>query len=970
MVQELSRTNRSDVLQLVSQRYFLRYAARQGGSQQAVAFLHALPKRFHSAKTYNMVLQVCAAAGDIEAATLTLEFADKQRVRLDIKMLTSFINVCRSVGQATKAYSVFLDMKRMKLPLDAHVYGALLACFSEAMQREPKVAHERKDQYVLLEKAFSVIKDAQDNNVRLNAIAWNSVLCCAGRCGQLQRAFEVLETMQSQGIQPDVVSYGSLIEGCIQAGRPEVAMRLFERAMSEGFTQHVELYTQAVSACKLEGNVNLEAALGVYARMQRAGVAPDATFFSALIAVAGKAGQPERALEVLTDTEAEGISMDESMCSALIYACALHKHFSLARSVYDLCAAQGVYPQVSQYNRLMDWYASQHHLGDVVTLLSDMTRRARHKPNLNTYRVLLNACNKAEQGALAFDIFAVMKAQRIPILQEKFAHTLYYTLLKICFNMQRALWGAHQAAARSSPVVRLAEAERLLEALGSSVAARGKSSLLLQDATSATWAQYAVSAYRDMVAGGWRPTLDILDMLMGCLRVPLEKRKQQAMQQQAAVTQQQLQQQAAAAQRAEHAAEAAQQSESQSEEAQPQAPAASAAAAKPGRAVSRYEAVFDRRAVSLVEDAIARGFLPSFTVEQPCTLDLRMMPPTLAEVYTIAVTAALERRAQRLRAAATAEAATATGSVAKQHTGDKSIFFHRVTLLVPPFDPDITMWPSRVEKLHRHARKAQADAEAAAAASSSQAQATSPQHHQAGGGGGGAQPERQASGSEASTSHVSEPASALQAQRAREGRWAASSSEDSGTESADESAAADGRQQAGYTAGSNTGNAVAATCRRIKLFAAINPARGVITLDTREITKWIKAKRTWELRQSGQLGVQGAPQGAVSQAPISPSQSPEPVPAQSQAAHFVGNLRRGNYGSALMAQQRSIRTSGLPGPGMSPPGYHLLAPSGTHLPPVAGQHQPSAIVMKPAAAADSVQNHASTTDEGSVVATQ
>lgn len=83
----------------VSQRYFLRYAARQGGSQQAVAFLHALPKRFHSAKTYNMVLQVCAAAGDIEAATLTLEFADKQRVRLDIKMLTSFINGERAAAQ-------------------------------------------------------------------------------------------------------------------------------------------------------------------------------------------------------------------------------------------------------------------------------------------------------------------------------------------------------------------------------------------------------------------------------------------------------------------------------------------------------------------------------------------------------------------------------------------------------------------------------------------------------------------------------------------------------------------------------------------------------------------------------------------------------------------------------------------------------------------------------------------------------
>lgn len=46
------------VLCRVSHRYFFSYAARFRGSKQAVAFLHALPKRFHTLASYNLALKV------------------------------------------------------------------------------------------------------------------------------------------------------------------------------------------------------------------------------------------------------------------------------------------------------------------------------------------------------------------------------------------------------------------------------------------------------------------------------------------------------------------------------------------------------------------------------------------------------------------------------------------------------------------------------------------------------------------------------------------------------------------------------------------------------------------------------------------------------------------------------------------------------------------------------------------------
>jgi hypothetical protein len=62
------------------------------------------------------------------------------------------------VGNAERAFKVYQEMKTdPSLKLDGMGYGALVAATAEAMQREISVVHERKDQYVLLERAFQVI---------------------------------------------------------------------------------------------------------------------------------------------------------------------------------------------------------------------------------------------------------------------------------------------------------------------------------------------------------------------------------------------------------------------------------------------------------------------------------------------------------------------------------------------------------------------------------------------------------------------------------------------------------------------------------------------------------------------------------------------------------------------------------------------------------------------------------------------
>lgn len=66
------------------------------------------------------------------------------------------------------------------------------------------------------------------------------------------------------------------------------------------------------------------------------------------------------------------------------------------------------------------------------------------------------------------------------------------------------------------------------------------------------------------------------------------------------------------------------------------------------RVGKRYETGFDKRALGVLEDAMSKGLIPSIKVDEgPVSVDLRGMPPTVAELLVLAVLAAFDKRAAK-----------------------------------------------------------------------------------------------------------------------------------------------------------------------------------------------------------------------------------------------------------------------------------------------------------------------------------
>lgn len=223
----------------------------------------------------------------------------------------------------------------------------------------------------------------------------------------------------------------------------------------------------------------------------------------------------------------------------------------------------------------------------------------------------------------------------------------------------------------------------------------GLSSLLSMSPESINWQHQAIMVYRDMVTSGQKPGVDVLDMMLGCLRVKHITTKEEdydddggtsSASSSSSVTPLMHHHLSKGVGGHHNAGGAAMPSHlgglplhlsgggrpgvgmlglggvapmigRQPWEAPLVAGTTASSSAAGGTTTSnvgrversgqRYEIPFDKRALGILEDAMSKGFLPSIrgVDEGPFTVDLRTMPPTVSEVTVLAVLMAFERRA-------------------------------------------------------------------------------------------------------------------------------------------------------------------------------------------------------------------------------------------------------------------------------------------------------------------------------------
>ena len=193
---------------------FLRPAQRQRSVRRAMRFVQLIPRQYVDKRTYNMLLSVCAEAGDVKSAVRVADMLRAAGHKMDTILYTNIIKVCAAAGDAEHAFKLYSEMKTAGVKTEKQVYATLISACSEQIAKTPQ--SDRRTQLVLLERAFSLVQGMQSARMPTDAVVWNALVTASGRAGQLQRAFDVFEEMLAAGLRPNARTYSSLIDACAQ----------------------------------------------------------------------------------------------------------------------------------------------------------------------------------------------------------------------------------------------------------------------------------------------------------------------------------------------------------------------------------------------------------------------------------------------------------------------------------------------------------------------------------------------------------------------------------------------------------------------------------------------------------------------------------------------------------------------------------------------------------------------------------
>ena len=213
VIKQSIRAGRDDALRRFKHYEFLRCAARKKSVHYGMRFVQLFPRKHVDTRTYNMLVSVCAETGDVKAALRCADMLKAAGLKLDTILYTNLIKVCAAAANADRAFDIFKEMTSSGVKIEKHVYATMLhACAAQILTLNHEA--DRRNQLVLLERAFELVESMYDHHVRPDTAVWNALISVAGRAEKLQRAFDVLDEMISHGEKPNARTYSALIDAC------------------------------------------------------------------------------------------------------------------------------------------------------------------------------------------------------------------------------------------------------------------------------------------------------------------------------------------------------------------------------------------------------------------------------------------------------------------------------------------------------------------------------------------------------------------------------------------------------------------------------------------------------------------------------------------------------------------------------------------------------------------------------------
>merc|ERR1719387_3096720 len=310
---------------------------------------------------------------------------------MDEVLLSSVVEACVRVGKPDLLTTQLAEITKSghHIVNGAHTFGSLIKAYGHARDvdgawrcwKEMRTRHIKPTSITIgcmveaivsngdpegaLELILQMQEDA-DTRDQVNAVIYCSVLKGFAHDKKMDRVWSVWEDMLSKGVQPSITTYNALCDACARNGVMERVPQLLEDMKARKLVPNLITYGSVLKGHCLKGDIR--AAFEVLDDMRNSTkLKPDEIMYNTLLDGCAQANLCEEGLKILQTMQQEGIRPSNYTLSILV------KLMSHARR-----------------------------LDQAFSLVDQLTKKYRFKPNAPVYGNLVQAClvNKDLQRAL------------------------------------------------------------------------------------------------------------------------------------------------------------------------------------------------------------------------------------------------------------------------------------------------------------------------------------------------------------------------------------------------------------------------------------------------------------------------------------------------------------------------------------------------------------------------------------------
>mmetsp|Transcript_96432 Transcript_96432/g.176589 ORF Transcript_96432/g.176589 Transcript_96432/m.176589 type:complete len:1096 (+) Transcript_96432:146-3433(+) len=331
--------------------------------------------------TCSILLKSLNANSDQTDILMTMELINTMEEPMDEVLLSSVVEACVRIGKpdllATKLKQ--LQGNSAVAVNGSHTFGSLIKAYGHAKDmagvwrcwKEMRSRHIKPTSITLgcmveavvsngdTEGAYELIHQMQDDEQcrsALNSVIYCSVLKGFTREKKLDRVWAVYEEMIQKGVEMSIVTYNTLIDACARCGR-------------------------------------MEQVPDIMANLQKHGVRPNVITFSTTLKGHCQAGDIQRGFAILEQMKRETkLKPDEIMYNSLLDGCAQSNLIEEGLRILEEMQKEGVAPSNFTLSVLVKLMSRARKLNNAFTMVNEISRKHKFKPNVHVYTNLIQAC--------------------------------------------------------------------------------------------------------------------------------------------------------------------------------------------------------------------------------------------------------------------------------------------------------------------------------------------------------------------------------------------------------------------------------------------------------------------------------------------------------------------------------------------------------------------------------------------------